>query len=126
MNDPLGIASRDFLNGIKNAEIIVESNIAEDDVLPVEYLFRPFVEMPELERKALTLSYGKILDVGAGVGSHALYLQQSGKDVDANEISANACEVMKQRGVKNIIHQDFYTLPEEIKYDTILMMMNGQ
>ena len=75
MNDPLGIASRDFLNGIKNAEIIVESNIAEDDVLPVEYLFRPFVEMPELERKALTLSYGKILDVGAGVGSHALYLR---------------------------------------------------
>jgi len=123
--DPLGAACLDFLNGQKNAQIIVQSNIVEDDVLPVEYLFRSFNDMPDLEKKALTLSQGKILDVGAGAGSHALYLQQCKKEVYANEISHDACYVMAQRGVKNILEQDFYLLPEDNKYDTILMLMNG-
>ncbi len=123
--DALGAACRDFLNGNKKAQIIVKSNIVEDDVLPVEYLFRSFNEMPDLEKKALTICKGKILDVGAGVGSHALYLQQSNKEVVANEISNEACSIMHQRGVKNIINEDFYNLPEENKYDTILMLMNG-
>ncbi len=123
--DTLGAACHDFLAGQKDAQIIVQSNIVEDDVLPVEYLFRSFDQMPVLEKKALTLSYGKILDVGAGAGSHALYLQQNNKLVYANEISPIACSVMKQRGVKNVIEQDFYTLPSSEKYDTILMLMNG-
>jgi len=123
--DPLGAACRDYLNGNKKAEIVVQSNIVEDDVLPVEYLFRSFNEMPDLEKKALTLSKGKILDVGAGAGSHALHLQQSNKVVYANEISSSACAVMQQRGVKNILEYDFYELPENEKYDTILMLMNG-
>lgn len=123
--DALGAACQDYMNGNKEAQIIVQSNIVEDDALPVEYLFRTFNEMPELEKKALTLSSGKILDVGAGAGSHALYLQQNNKEVYANEISTAACSIIKQRGVKNILEQDFYTLPESNKYDTILMLMNG-
>ncbi len=123
--DPLGAACRDYLNGDKKAEIVVQSNIVEDDVLPVEYLFRSFNEMPDLEKKALTLSKGKILDVGAGAGSHALHLQQTNKEVYTNEISTSACAVMQQRGLKNILDQDFYSLPETEKYDTILMLMNG-
>ncbi|MCW3807650.1 class I SAM-dependent methyltransferase [Plebeiibacterium marinum] len=123
--DPLGAACLDFLNGKKDAQIKVQSNIVEDDVLPVEYLFRSFDQMPDLEKKALTISTGKILDVGAGAGSHALYLQQSNKEAYANEISPAACEVMQKRGVKNILQQDFYQLPEDTKYDTILMLMNG-
>ena len=123
--DPLGTACLDFINGNKKAEIIVQSNIVEDDILPVEYLFRSFNKMPELEKKALTLTQGKILDVGAGVGSHALYLQQCNKEVHANEISQLVCDVMNNRGVKKIIKADFYDLPENDKYDTILMLMNG-
>lgn len=124
-NDPLGAACRDYLAGDKKAQIIVQSDVVEDVVLPVEYLFRSFNQMPELEKMALTLSRGKILDVGAGAGTHALHLQQSNKQVYANEISAAACNVMQQRGVKHILQQDFYTLPEQEKFDTILMLMNG-
>lgn len=123
--DPLGAACSDYLAGNKKAQIIVQSETVEDDVLPVEYLFRSFNQMPELEKIALTLSKGKILDVGAGAGTHALHLQQSNKLVYANEISNSACAVMQQRGVQNILQQDFYTLPENDKYDTILMLMNG-
>jgi SAM-dependent methyltransferase len=123
--DPLGAACRDYMAGDTAEDIIVQSNIVEDDILPVEYLFRPFDQMPDLEKKALTLCQGKILDVGAGAGSHALYLQQSNKEVYANEISHLACEVMQQRGVKNIIEDDFFNIPASSKYDTILMLMNG-
>lgn len=123
--DPLGTACLDYFNGDKTAQITVQSNIVEDDILPVEYLFRSFNEMPDLEKAALTLSYGKILDVGAGVGSHALHLQQSNKEVFANEISPLACSVMKQRGIKNILAQDFFSIPPNQKFDTILMLMNG-
>ncbi len=123
--DPLGAACLDYMLGEKEAQITVHSNIVEDDVLPVEYLFRGFKDMPDLEKKALTISKGRILDVGAGAGSHALYLQQNNKEVYANEISPAACDVMRQRGVKNIMQQDFYQLPDDKKYDTILMLMNG-
>ncbi len=124
-NDPLGAACLEYINGVTNTNIIVESDVAEDDVLPVNYLFRDFDSMPDLEKKALTLSYGKILDVGAGAGSHSLYLQNNNKEVYANEISPAASAVIQQRGIRNILNQDFFSLPNDIKYDTILMLMNG-
>ena len=40
----------------------------DEDEIPVNQLFRTFQEMPSLEQKALQLSTGKILDVGAGSG----------------------------------------------------------
>ena len=42
----------------------------------------------------------------------------------ALDISPLSVETMKQRGVKNVICQDFFTLSGQ-KYDTILMLMNG-
>lgn len=44
-------------------------------------------QMPLLERTALQLATGKILDVGAGSGCHSLALQEAGKDVHAIDIS---------------------------------------
>jgi 2-polyprenyl-3-methyl-5-hydroxy-6-metoxy-1,4-benzoquinol methylase len=58
--------------------------------------------MPTLELKALNACFGKVLDVGAGVGSHALQLQEFGIDVTAIDISAHAVTIMKQRGIKKV------------------------
>ena len=54
--------------------------------------------MPMLERTALQMATGQILDVGAGSGCHALALQDMGKEVCAIDISPLSVEVMKQRG----------------------------
>ncbi len=124
--DIMGQAGIDFmLSGNRDTTIKVWSDIAETDELPVRYLFRSFCEMPALEQKALMFCRGKVLDVGAGMGSHALYLQQQNLDVHTLEMSPLSCEVMKQRGVKHVINEDFFALTGEVRYDTILMMMNG-
>lgn len=124
--DVMGQAGIDFLlAGNREAAIKVWSDVAETDVMPVRYLFRSYNEMPMLEQKALSLCRGRVLDVGAGMGSHALYLQQQNLLVTALEISPLSCEVMKQRGVNQVVNGDFFALTTEVRYDTILMMMNG-
>jgi hypothetical protein len=51
--DPMGTAMLDYLNGNHDENIIVRSDISEDDFIPVSYLFRDFDQMPEIEQKAL-------------------------------------------------------------------------
>ncbi len=102
----------------------VHNSYDEPEEMPVDIYFRDEKEMPELELKALELCKGKVLDVGAGVGSHALILQKRGFDVTGMDISAAAVSIMKQRGLKNAIEGNILTYTED-KYDTLLFMMNG-
>lgn len=122
-NDPIGLALADYLAGNKKAEIVVESNLADDDLIPVSYLFRTLADMPELEQLALEQCKGKILDVGAGAGCHTLALQQQGFDVTAVDISEGAIKAMKQQGVQDVTQENIFEL--QGKYDTLLMLMNG-
>lgn len=124
--DPLGHAIIDYYyNDVKNAEITVLTDIADDDIIPVKLLFRDVKAMPELERIALDNCKGKILDVGAGAGSHALELQNRGFEVHSIDISPGAVKVMKDRGLKHVRQIPFFDLPKDERYDTLLLMMNG-
>jgi SAM-dependent methyltransferase len=80
--------------------------------------------MPELEKAAITFCRGKVLDVGAAAGCHALVLQEKGLEVTALEKSKLASDVMKQRGVKKVICTDVFHFFEK-GFDTILLLMNG-
>ena len=122
--DPLGAMMLDYLNGRHDAYVEVESPTLEMWTMPGETMFRGFSEMDDMERSALQLCRGKILDVGAGAGCHSLYLQQNNMDVDALDISPGCIEVMAQRQVKNVLHQNLFSLTER-KYSTVLMLMNG-
>ena len=131
----------------KTAERLrVFSPMFEEDEIPLSTLFRSYEDMPEIERKALDMAKGRILDVGAASGCHSLVLQERGLDVTAIDISPLSVETMKERGVKKVLEQDFFTLegqameqrePSSLlewpsrdrvrrsQYDTILMLMNG-
>ena len=119
----MGKAIADFYKGRCDGKLRVLSPMFEEDEIPVTTLFRSFRDMPKLEQKALKMAKGRILDVGAGSGCHSLWLQDKGLDVTAVDISPYSIETMKERGVVNVLEQDFFTL--EDKYDTILMLMNG-
>ncbi|MFK5982187.1 MAG: class I SAM-dependent methyltransferase [Flavobacteriaceae bacterium] len=124
MTDILGKALLDFQNGNYTEDIRTETNISEEDILPLPYLFRGFSEMPQLEQKALELSKGTILDVGCGAGSHSLYLQKKGFEVTAVDTSEGAIEVCKLRGIDDTRCIDLLQFKNE-KFDTILLLMNG-
>ena len=123
IQDPMGQAILDYWKTGRAEKIRVFSPMFEEDEMPVEILFRKYEDMPAIERHAMDISRGKILDVGAGAGCHALVLQQRGMDVTAIDISPLSVEAMKGRGVQKVLEQDFYTL--EGQFDTILLLMNG-
>ena len=123
--DPFGKAILDYLAGVRDAQIRVDSNITEDESIPVNYLFRTFDQMPEKEQRALSMAKGRILDAGAGSGAHSLVLQNQNKDVVALDYSTTCCQAMQLQGLKEILNQDFFLLDESQKYDTLLFMMNG-
>jgi 2-polyprenyl-3-methyl-5-hydroxy-6-metoxy-1,4-benzoquinol methylase len=92
--------------------------------MDIPFLFRSYDEMPIIEQKALDLCEGKILDLGCGAGSHAMYLQNKGLPVEAIDISEGAIETCTLRGINNATVQNIWQLKNK-KYDTILSMMNG-
>ena len=99
MKDPIGTAIEDFYNGELNAEIIVESDLCDDDTIPLSILCRSFEEMSDLEKIALNKASGEILDVGAGCGNHALELTKKGSNVTAIDISEKAVQHMINKGI---------------------------
>lgn len=123
--DIFGLAAKAYYESGDKTDIIVHSPDFDDDIIPVQYLFRGYNEMPEIEQKALNECAGRVLDVGCGAGSHALYLQQeNGQEVKAIDISPGMVEITKLRGIIDAENINFFDLKNE-KFDTLLCLMNG-
>jgi SAM-dependent methyltransferase len=122
--DPLGSMMMDYFNGDLNAHVEVKSTTLDMWEMAGSTMFRTFKSMNKIERKALGLCRGKILDIGAGSGCHSLYLQKKGHVVDALDMSCGCVEVMKKRKVVNVIHGNLFSVENKV-YDTLLMLMNG-
>lgn len=115
-----------LVNYWKNGDdtpLMIHTNIAETESLHPSYFFRSESELPDHESELLQLAQGTILDVGAGVGSHSLIMQNRGYHIFANEFMQGCCTVMRERLVQNILHGNFNSL--EGRFDTILFIMNG-
>jgi SAM-dependent methyltransferase len=124
MKDILGKAISDYYNYEREHILWVHDEHGPKVEMPVVTYFRREDQMPELELKALDLCRGKVLDIGAGAGSHALALQDRNIEVTAMDISALATEVMRLRGVEQAVAQDIFQYREG-KFDTLLLLMNG-
>lgn len=121
----MGRAVWDYFKNENPEDLQTETSISELDELPVDYLFRDFEKMNTIERKALQLSQGKVLDIGAGAGSHSLYLQnERNLEVTALDISPKAIEVCQLRGIQKAVTQNMLEFADET-FDTILLLMNG-
>lgn len=126
MKDLFGKAILDYQTNNSPENLITETSISEEDEMSIAYLFREFKEMPKLEKKALQMAKGKVLDAGCGAGSHSLYLQtERNLEVTAIDISSNAIEACILRGVKDARAENIMQMNENVKFDTILLLMNG-
>ncbi|RYY59820.1 MAG: class I SAM-dependent methyltransferase [Chitinophagaceae bacterium] len=125
MPDPLGQAISDYHSQHSPGRLWIHNKYGEKEEMPVDVYFRDYDHMPLLEQLAMNYCRGSILDIGAGAGSHALYLQQRGEtDVTALEISPLSCAVMRERGVQQVVNADIRQWRGK-KFDTVLMLMNG-
>lgn len=120
----MGAAIHDYFRNGSAETLIVHSSMFEDDEIPVETLFRRFEQMPAIEKVALEMAHGDILDVGAAAGCHSLALADMGKSSVAIDISPLSVSVMRERGVDAHL-VDFYDESFSVRFDTVLMLMNG-
>lgn len=124
MNDPFGEAICDYHEKGKAPALTVNSNYTEGEIIAASHFFRTENEMPVIELTALKNCRGKILDIGAAAGCHAIILQNKGFNVTALEKSEKAAEVMRKRGIQKVVCSDIYSFTEN-QFDTILLLMNG-
>jgi SAM-dependent methyltransferase len=121
---PYGLAILDYFNGNTSAAITAVDDLGHKREVPVSLFFREFDDFPALEKKAIELCFGKVLDIGAGAGRHSLALQQRGHTVCALDIVPDCVTVMKRRGVHEAHCADILEF-DGGPYDTLLGAMNG-
>jgi SAM-dependent methyltransferase len=121
---PYGLALLDFFNGDDSAEIVIYRDDGLKEDLLISFFFRESPDFLPLEQTAVNLCRGYVLDVGAGAGPHSLALQDRGLTVCAIDISPEACEIMRKRGVKDVRCISIFDFKER-PFDTLLMLNHG-
>jgi len=124
MPDVLGHAINDFYFKLSPGRLLIHNKFGEPDIMSVATYFRSEGEFPLLEMEALNNCTGNVLDIGAGAGSHALYLQHNNVNVTALELSPLAANVIRHRGVIKVINDNVFRYHDGT-FNTILMLMNG-
>lgn len=124
MSDVLGRAIFDHYHQLNPSKLWIHNQYGPKEEMPIDTFFRDIDDMPDMELFAINKCKGKVLDIGAGAGSHALLLQDRDVDVTAIDISTLAVQVMQERGVKKAFEADIYTYYPG-KFDTLLLLMNG-
>ena len=122
--NPFGQSLRDFYNGDRRAACVVRREDGYVGDLPAAPFFREASEFSTIERTAIDLCRGRVLDIGAGVGCHSLALQMRGLDVLAIDVNQNAIDILMSRGVKHVQRIDVFDVRDG-KFDTLLMLMHG-
>ena len=122
--DVAGRAWLDFWHNQLSSPLLLHTSYGTTEEMPVDHFFREAPLFPPLEEYALSLCGGRVLDVGAGTGVHALYLQTQGLDVSTLEQSAAGVRIQQKRGVQRTIQTDYRDYTGQ-GYDTVLLLMNG-
>jgi hypothetical protein len=111
--EPFGMALAACFEGETGAELIVRRDDGHEARLPARLFFRDEPAFTDMERTALARCRGRVLDIGAGAGSHSLI-----------EISPLAADVARRRGVADVRCADVTTF-DGGPFDTLLLLGHG-
>jgi SAM-dependent methyltransferase len=118
-----GQAMLDYLNGDEDAQCILrrDDGVAYPAIYAKQFFYPD--GLPRLDDLAVAQCAGRVLDIGAGAGSHSLAIQGRGLDVTSVDISRKAVQVMTARGVKNPIVGDVFDAYPGL-FDTVFVILN--
>ncbi len=120
---PFGWALIDFHRGGPTIEL---DEILDDGwstkISPAAF-FRDAQEFA-LEKTALGLCVGRVLDVGAGTGIHSLFLQNNGFKVCAIDVVPECVTIMRERGVADARLAEVMSF-QHTGFRTVLMLGHG-
>ncbi len=122
--EPFGNALVAYFEGDTDAEVVVRRDDGLAAPIPVSHFFRGESAFTEIEKNAIALCKGHILDIGAGTGLHSMVLQKRGCQVTAIDVSPQAAGIMKMMGVKDVRYADVFEF-DGGPFDTLLMLGHG-
>lgn len=122
--EPQARALLAYLDGDPDAAVHVHCADGESEVVRAAEFFRPADAFQEWERVALDACRGRVVDLGAGAGCHALELAARGHDVIALDTDARSVAVMGRRGVTDARVGSLGVL-DDGSADTVLMLQHG-
>jgi cyclopropane fatty-acyl-phospholipid synthase-like methyltransferase len=128
-SDAFGHMLMDYYKTGKGKGEIIERNdgfISVGGFGPISY-FSDYSKWSSLEKKAIKLVKGKILDIGCGAGRHSLYLQQKYFNVIGIDNSPLSIKVCKLRGMKKAVLSSIEDVDKlkEKEFETVLMFGNN-
>lgn len=87
------------------------------------HYFADFKDWPKIEKQAVKLAKGRILDIGAGAGRVSLYLQRKHYNVTAIDNSPLAIRVCRKRGVRQakVLPIEKIDILKKKNFDTVVM-----
>lgn len=121
---PEGLALLAYVEGDRDAELVIHRDDGVDDPMPVGYFFRKWPDFDSIDREAIERCQGRVLDVGAGTGVHSLVLQERGLRVTAIDIVPESVAIMTQHGVNDAQCVDVFTFHAG-PFDTMLLLGHG-
>ena len=109
----------------EDVAVRVRNDFGPPEEIRVSVFFRGEEAFEAWEAVALGRCGPRVLDVGAGVGAHALVLQERGHEVTALDPIPEAVRIMRERGVEDAREGTLFELPSGEVYDTVILLMNG-
>ncbi len=123
-HDAFGAALLDYLDGEQVPELVLEVEGGQSGpAMHPGWFFRGFEQWERWDRELLPLiEQGPVLDLGAGAGRAALYLQERGLHVTAVEASPGAAQVCRRRGVADVRLGDVNDPPADLPWRAVLLL----
>ena len=122
---PLRAALTAFHDRGEDVAVTVRNDFGQTEEILGSFFFRTEKAFEDWESIALGRCGPRVLDIGAGVGAHALVLQARGHEVTALDRIPEAVRIMRERGVEDAREGTVFEVPSDKVYDTVLLLMNG-
>jgi len=97
--DAFGHAIVDWLAGVREPELVERDDGFIETGAGWEVYLAPFEDWHDVERRAIRLVRGRVVDVGCGAGRVSLHLQEQGHDVSGLDVSPLAVRACRERGL---------------------------